>query len=259
MGASTLDLEIRLRRGVPRVEFRLQVDWREMGSSEGVPNLRVRFPLDVHDPAPRYEIPFGSIRRDLVHGEEVPALRWADLSETDGQGVALANSSKYGFSVDGNSLSMTVLRASTEPDPLPDMGEHVVEYALEPHGAGWALSDSVGVGEEVNVPLAPLSCGFHPGELPAAMTAVSVEPANVRLAALKLAQQGRGMILRLYEVEGRDAEACVTLAPGLVADGASAEQVDMMERSVSENSARIDGHAVSVRVPAHGVAIVRVG
>ena len=100
-------------------------------------------------PQARYEIPFGSIRRDLFDGEEVLALRWADLSEADGQGVTLVNSSKYGFSLEGDTLAMTLLRASIDPDPLPDLGEHVIEYALVPHGRGldgWRRH--TGAGEE---------------------------------------------------------------------------------------------------------------
>ena len=103
------------------------MDWREIGHPEqGIPHLKVRFPLAVHDPEPRYEIPFGSIRRDLFDGEEVVALRWVDLSESDGQGVTLVNSSKYGFSLGGDSLNMTLLRASIDPDPLPDLGKHTI-------------------------------------------------------------------------------------------------------------------------------------
>jgi alpha-mannosidase len=99
------ELDVTVRQGASRVEFRLRVDWREMGHPEsGIPHLKVRFPLAVCDPQARYEIPFGSIRRDMAEGQEVPALRWVDLSEQDGQGVTLANSSKYGFSLETEDL-----------------------------------------------------------------------------------------------------------------------------------------------------------
>lgn len=263
IGASTVELEIILRQGLPRVDFRLRVDWREMGDAErGIPNLRVRFPLDVRDPEPRYEIPFGSIRRDLFDGQEVPALRWVDLSEPDGQGVTLANSSKYGFSLDGQSLNMTLLRSSIEPDPLPDMGEHVIEYSLIPHGAGWGVGDSMSVGEETNIPLVALSCGFHAGELPAALSAVMVDDANVRLVALKMAQndsQISGIVLRLVEVAGEATTARVRLAPEFLADSVGAVALDMMERPLEPNSARLEDGVLEVDLPAYGICTVRVG
>ncbi|NLF03167.1 MAG: alpha-mannosidase [Anaerolineales bacterium] len=259
VSASTITLDITVRQGVPRVDFCLSVDWREMGSKEkGTPNLRVRFPLAVEDPAPRYEVPFGSVRRDLAGGEEVPALRWADLSEADGQGVTLVNSSKYGFSLEGTSLAMTLLRASIDPDPLPDLGEHTIEYALIPHTAGWTIGASTAAGEAINIPLAVTSCGFHSGDLPLAKSFARVEDQNVRLAAVKRGQDGASTVLRLFEVAGVETNARVTLAPDLAPDGATAVEVDTLERPRERNTARLDGQTLSVHLPAFGVATIRI-
>jgi alpha-mannosidase len=266
---SKLELDITLRQGSPRIEYRLRVDWREMGSAEeGIPHLRVRFPLALEEPQPRYEIPYGSIRRDLLDGEEVPAQRWADVRATgfmgrNGPGVTLVNSSKYGHSVNGNSLELTLLRASIEPDPLPDLGEHVIEYALLPHGAGWTAGDGMRAGEEMNAPLVVASCGFQEGDLPSALSFVSVEPKNVRLAALKQAQgpvggTPGGVVLRLVEVEGLETEARVALAPELVPEGAAAVEVDTLERPVEGGSARLEEGTLSVTLPAYGIATVRI-
>jgi len=263
VGESILELDITLRQGTPRLDFRLRVDWREMGHSErGIPNLRVRFPLAVEDPAPRYEIPFGSIRRDLFNGEEVPALRWVDLSEADGEGVTLTNSSKYGFSLDGHSLNMTLLRSSIEPDPLPDLGEHVIEYSLVPHTAGWGVGDSMEAGEDANVPLVVLNCGFHSGELPTVLSLVTVEDSNVRLVALKEAQEGSqrpGVVLRLVEVEGKATTSRIRLAPELLTEHANAVALDMMERPLGLNTVRMERDTLVVELPAYGICTVCVG
>ena len=257
---TTIELDITLRHGMPRVEFRLRVDWREMGHAErGIPNLRVRFPLAVDDPSPRYEIPFGSIERNLFDGQEVPAQRWVDLSEDDGQGVALVNSSKYGFSLDGDTLSMTLLRASIDPDPLPDIGEHIIEYALVPHGEGWAIEDSWQAGEEMNIPLVVSSCGFQEGDLPTVLSLAAIENQNVRLAAIKKSQDGEALILRLVEVAGEETTARISLAPTLVRGSATAIEVDTLERPLGTNSARLHGGSLSVTVPAHGISAVRIG
>jgi len=256
---TAIELEITLRQGSPQVEYRLRVDWREMGDIEdGTPNLRVRFPLAVEDPAPRYEIPFGSMRRDLFDGEEVCAQRWADLSEADGQGVALVNSSKYGFSLEGDTLTMTLLRASIDPDPLPDIGEHVIEYALAPHGEGWAISDSVQAGEEINIALVVTSCGFQKGSLPLVQSLVSVEPSNVRLAALKRSQVGEALVARLVEVDGQAVDARIVLAGGLVQGATRAIEVDTLERPLETNGASMADNVVTLTVPAFGISAVRI-
>jgi alpha-mannosidase len=245
--------------GVPRVDFELRVDWREVGSREtGIPHLKVRFPLDLSSSEARYEIPFGAIRRDLFDGEEVPAQRWVDLSERDGQGVTLVNTSKYGFSVEGSTLNMTLLRSSIDPDPLPDQGEHVIRYALVPHGIDWGDGESTRVGEDLNVPLVVSSSDFHTGDLPAVHSLVSVQPANVRLAALKKAEDGQGFVLRLVEVEGANTDAQVHFAPDLVDDGASAVEVDTLERPLEADGAQLASNRLTVHVPAYGILTVKV-
>jgi alpha-mannosidase len=265
--ASTLELEVTLRQGSSRVEYSLHVDWREMGHPErGIPHLRARFSLALQKPEtprglqPRYEIPYGSVLRELVDGEQVPAQRWADLSEAGllgmgGLGVTLVNSSKYGHSVDGNVLELALLRASIDPDPLPDIGEHTIKYALVPHGAGWTIGDCMRAGEEMNVSLVVASCSFHGGELPSAQSFVRVEPANVRLVALKGGQEG-GLVLRLVEVGGRETVARVSLSRTLVPQGAEAVEVDTLERPVEGGSARLEGGTLEVTLPADGIVTV---
>jgi alpha-mannosidase len=260
LNASTLVLDISVRQGVPRVDFRLNVDWREMGDKErGTPNLRVRFPLAVDDAAPRYEVPFGAVRRDLFEGEEVPAQRWADLSERDGQGVTLVNSSKYGFSLEGNVLAMTLLRGSIDPDPLPDLGDHLIEYALVPHGPGWSVSDATHMGEEANAPMVVASCNFQEGRLPSVKSFVELGEGNAHLASIKRAQDGAGTIVRLYQLGSEELEASVTLAPELLPEGTSAVEVDTLERPLEPNRARLHADTLVVHLPAFGIATVRIG
>ncbi len=187
----------------------------------------------------------------------MPAQRWADLSEADGQGVTLVNSSKYGHSLEGDSLNLTLLRASNDPDPLPDLGEHVIEYALVPHGAGWTVGDCLRVGEEMNAPLVVASCGFHDGDLPSVKSFVTVEDTNVRLAALKQGQDG-GIVLRLVEVEGRETEAGVRLARELMPEGGTAFAMDTLERPLEGGSARLERDTLVVKLPAYGIATVQV-
>ncbi len=263
IGETSLSLDISLARGVPRVDFELRVDWREAGSRDGgIPHLKVRFPMDVRNgrqgPLARYEIPFGTIQRDLFAGEEVPAQRWVDLSGEDGVGITLVNTSKYGFNVEGTSLNMTLLRASIDPDPLPDLGDHVIRYALVPHAAGWGEGNGAQAGEDLNVPLVVSSVDFHAGDLPAVASLISVTPQNVRLAALKRAEDGQGMVLRLVEVEGKAGEAQVRVAAGLL-DDAGAAEVDTLEHPVNEDTVRLEGEVLTVSVPAFGITTVKVG
>jgi alpha-mannosidase len=86
---------------------------------------------------------------------------------------------------------------------------------------------------------------------------VAVEPVNVHLATLKQGQDG-GVVLRLIEVEGSETEAQVTLASALVPEGATAVQVDTLERPVKENNAQLEAGTLTVHLPAYGIATVLV-
>ncbi|MDO8686318.1 MAG: glycoside hydrolase family 38 C-terminal domain-containing protein, partial [Clostridiales bacterium] len=77
-----------------------------------------------------YEIQFGSIERPTHWNTsydkskfEVCGHKWADLSE-GAYGVSLLNDGKYGHQAYGNTLGVTLVRASYEPDTNPDEGLH---------------------------------------------------------------------------------------------------------------------------------------
>ena len=112
--------------------------------------------------------------------------------------------------------------------------------------------------EDVNVPLVVTSCDFHEGDLQTVASFVSVAPKNVRLAALKKAQDGDGFVMRLVEVEGKATEATIMLAPELVAETVTATAVDALERPTGASEAVLVGQKLTVSVPAYGISAVRV-
>ena len=89
-----------------------------------------------------------------------------------------------------------------------------------------------------------------------------VDDANIRLVALKMAQddsQTSGIVLRLVEVAGEATTARVRLAPEFLADSVGAVALDMMERPLEPNSARLEDGVLEVDLPAYGICTVRVG
>ena len=172
--------------------------------------------------------------------------------------MTLVNTSKYGFNVEGTSLNMTLLRASIDPDPLPDLGQHTISYGVIPHGPEWAEGEMTQAAEDVNVPLVVTSCDFHEGDLQTVASFVSVSPKNVRLVALKKAQDEDGFIVRLVEVEGKATKTTIVLAPELLAEAATATAVDALERETDAVDVVLAGQKLTVSVPAHSICAVRV-
>ena len=200
---STITQEVRLAAHSRRLDFVTHVDWRERRVL-----LKCAFPVAVHSPQATYEIQFGAISRPTHKSTgwdrarfEVPAQRWADLSEA-GYGVALLNDCKYGYDVQDNVLRLSLLRSPIDPDPEADQGEHDFTYALYPHAGAWQEAGVVRRGLELNVPLLAAPAGKHPGTLPLRQSAVCAAQAQVVVEALKRAEDGDDLVLRVYEAHG---------------------------------------------------------
>lgn len=261
---SRAKLDISVRHGEPRVDYRLTVDWREMGDARtGIPHLRASFPFALREAQARYEIPFGAVARQERRGEEVPAQRWADVTGEGGAGVLLVNSSKYGHRLEGQTLGLTLLRASIDPDPLPDLGDHAIAYGLVPHGDDWRVSDAVAEGERFNLPLVVSSCDLQEGDQPLAHSFLQLQGNGVRLVAAKRSQDGGGTVLRLVEVDGEDARARLEVDARLFPGGLAAAEVDPTERPLVDGEVDVEesaeGAVVTLEIPAGSVTAVRLG
>lgn len=188
--------EIRLCSGSRRLDFATWIDWHE----EHV-LLKVAFPVAMHAPHAAYEIQFGFAERPVHRNTswdwarfEVPAQRWADLSET-GYGVALLNDCKYGYDCHGHVLRLSLLRAPKSPDPDADMGEHRFCYSLLPHRGDLVAGGVVREALALNSPL--LARAAHAPS--AARSYFSMDSAHLVLDTVKQAEDGGGLIVRLYE------------------------------------------------------------
>ncbi len=256
-----------LEAGQPWLEIAVQTRWVEIGTGEkGCPSLLMRFPLALTEAKGLYEIPFGAIQRDLNRGQEVPALRWLDVSGKQGTGrtgatagCAVANDSKYGYSLDGSVLRATLIRSSYEPDPIPEVGDHIIRFALMPHAARPATADLVRLGASFNHPLQVVATDVHKGTLAVADEAMpSVRPDSVVVTSLKRAEAGDGFVVRLQETAGKAVTATVALSAGLLGKIQDVVEVDLLERPVGKSSAAKVAGGFSVKVPGFGIASVKV-
>lgn len=255
---SRISLEVGLNAGSRMVDFRLNTRWVERGTPEtGVPMLRVAFPVNVDKGVPTYEIPFGSQQR-VQSLQEIPALKWADLSgETPQgpQGITLVNDSKYGHSCVDNTLRLTLIRSSYDPDPLPEVTDHEIRFAVVAHQGACDVVAATRAGEEFNSPLAVVSATVQEGELPAEKSFVEVLTPNVFVSAVKKAENSDGMVVRLFEMTGKKTAAKIKIS-GLAKPGAKAVETDVLERPTERNTAKFDGETLSVTVPKFGQTTV---
>jgi len=127
---------------------------------------------------------------------EVPAHRWVDLSEPR-YGVSLLNNGKYGHSVDGNMVGISLLRSPIYPDPYADEGDHEFVYAIYPHRGDWRTG-TVRAANELHCPLR--YCNGHPDAIHSSLLRLS--EGVLALACLKRAEDSNDLLVRLYEPYG---------------------------------------------------------
>jgi len=196
---STLKQTITLTAVSPRLDFANVVEWRERHKF-----LKVEFPVNIRSDHATYEIQFGHLNRpthfntswDLARFE-VSAQRWADVSEP-GFGVALLNDCKYGYSVHGQMLRLSLLRAPVNPDAQADQGAHSFRYALLPHPGTLQEAGVIAEGYRFNVPLL-LSATNSPV---AEQSFFQVSDPAVVIDTVKKAEDSGAIIVRLYESHG---------------------------------------------------------
>ena len=205
--ASDWTQRISLEAGRMQIDFETQVDWHEKHRL-----LKVAFPTGVHADEAINEIQFGYIRRPTHHSRpydadrfEVCNHRYTALCD-ENRGAAVLNDCKYGVSMLGDEIALTLLRASTSPDLHADQGQHRFTYSYYLWDGPFAACDVVRAGYELNLPVTEAEgCAEE-------FSLLSVDAPNVIVETVKAAEDGSGdAIIRLYESKHAACDAVLTL------------------------------------------------
>lgn len=192
-------------------EFSLSTQWNELGSVDHhEPFLKVAFDIAGSNPVATYQVPYATIQKP-IDGAERPASKFADLSG-DGLGAAILNDCKQGYSADGNTLRLSLIRTSYYPDPRPNDRPQHASWIFFPHDGN---GDSPAVAQAAESFNHPLMCtAFHAiggASLPPEQTFLSVNAPNVLITGVKRAQDDGDLIVRFYELVGKPTTATFTL------------------------------------------------
>lgn len=188
-----------------QVEFEVDADWHETYQF-----LKTEFVVDVINDFASYETAFGVHRRPTHYNTtwdvakfEVCGHRFADLSDWS-YGVSILNNCKYGYSIHGNTMHLSLLRSPKSPDPDADMGKHHFKYAFKPH-QGSLGPDTVRAALDFNA----LEYVISPPKRPVDLHIVGITGSpNVVLSAVKRAERDRtsskakSVVVRIYETLG---------------------------------------------------------
>ena len=201
IGNSFIQQIVSLESGSIRLEFDTTVDWQELHRL-----LKVSFPVDVYAEEAINEIQFGYVKRPTHRSRqydkdrfEVCNHRYTALSD-EGHGAAVLNDCKYGVSVKGNSINLTLLRAEGSPVLAGDAGVHHFVYAFTAWEGSFLESPVVRQGYELNITPVLVS-----GKKSSYSFFQITGAENCILDTVKPAEDGSGdLILRLYESKHAD-------------------------------------------------------
>ena len=256
--ALPIQTSISLIPGIARVEIHTEVD--NLAQDH---RLRVHFPApfrvqsvdcDGHfeivqrppSPTPDGNLPYPDQTWSEQPRTEMPQLAFSDIS--DGKdSLLIANRGLPEVAVlptskDGHEVALTLLRCvgwlsredlSTRkghagpdmPTPAAQMpGRHAFDYAILPHSASDTIS-AYHAAYAFNTAFRSARTSLHSGPLPASGSMVEVTPREFVVSAVKIAEDGSGLVVRGYNISSQSLK--VTIKPWKTFSKAS--QVNLLE------------------------------
>lgn len=239
--------------GGNRIEIDNAIDWKTEAAA-----LKATFPLTASNPLATYNWEVGTIQRGNNDEKkfEVASHQWLDLSDANG-GVTILSDCKYGSDKpDDHTLRLTLLYTpglgdgngrAYDDQTSQDWGHHHFVYGLASHDGDWRSEGTDWQALRLSQPLIAFVSPKHDGALGRNFSLLRVSNPRVRVLALKKAEEGDEVVVRLVEVDGkRVKDVRMAFAAPVVA----AREVDGQER-VKGKARIVDGRLVTSFTPYH--------
>jgi len=190
-----------------RVEFVNAIDWNTRES-----NLKASFPLAASNQMATYNWDIGTIERPSAEPKkfEVPSHQWIDLTDMNGEfGATILTDCKNGSDKpNDHTIRLTLIRTpgtrgGYADQGTQDIGHHEFVYGIAGHAADWRQSQTDWQAQRLNDPLIAFEAPRHTGALGRQFSLLKVSNPRIRVLALKKAERGDEIIVRLVEVDGK--------------------------------------------------------
>lgn len=181
--------------------------------------MKLCFETALQEPSVTYSMPYGFIEKE-ANSQEEPSHAWTDIHDRNGVGLGIINDCKYSFCACGNDLRMMTARESAYLDHFGqkyrdgemqflDKGEQEFCYEIVPHTEN-INSYLFKRSELLNTPLSVQQETHHDGTLPEVFSALNIDKDNIVVTAVKSAEDGDGIILRIVECAGERTKAKIS-------------------------------------------------
>jgi len=198
------------------IELRFVIDWHEREQI-----LKLEVPTALASPRICAKVP-GAIMQRTANGEEEPYQDWVavqgDLNGAQ-HTVALLNAQTYSYDCLGGLLRTVLVRSAPyarhNPAQVPANDNNAWQDQGRQERRFWIVAARAGAADinldrralELQTPAEYVIDSAHPGHLPREQSLFEVQPASVEVTALKRAEAGNGVIVRLQERAGKHTSA----------------------------------------------------
>ncbi|HEY3379915.1 MAG TPA: glycoside hydrolase family 38 C-terminal domain-containing protein [Armatimonadota bacterium] len=220
--SSDILLDIISYKDLDAVEVRVRVNWQQQAQM-----LKLELPTTLRAVRTLARAA-GAVVVRTPSGVEEPCQDWVALEGRVAGAVytvGMVNASTASYDCLDGQLRMTLLRAAPyaqhDPVKLPegsvnpylDQGWQERRFWIVRNAGAYAESNLDRQAASLLTPAEYVLDSAHPGTLPWSAETFSVTPDSVTVTALKAAEAGDGLILRLQEMSGVASEITVTVPP----------------------------------------------
>ncbi len=190
-----------------RMEIANAIDWNTKES-----NLKATFPLAASNQMATYNWDIGTIERPTAEPKkfEVPSHQWIDLTDMSGEfGATILTDCKNGSDKpNDHTIRLTLIRTpgtrgGYADQGTQDIGHHEFVYGIAGHAGDWRQGQTDWQAQRLNDPLIAFEASSHPGALGREFSLLKVSNPRIRVLAMKKAEQGDELIVRLVELDGK--------------------------------------------------------
>ncbi len=281
-GVAELVVEIVLYDDLPWIDLVYDIDKLSVAEPESV---YIAFPLALDRPTPRYEVAGAIVeaeREQLVYATRdfYPLQHWVDVSDA-ARGVTIASPDAYMVHLGGFTNHKYLPHMPMEQPlvvgwpinnhwftnfKLSQAGWMRFRYRLLPHDAPFDPVQATRFGAEAAVeplvgPVWDRPAGleerafpFGP-HLPPQASLLTVEPPNVHLVGMKMAEDDKGAMLRLQELAGRATSFHLRFPLSRLK---SAQVVNLMEEAEAAGALKVSQASVTGHIGPRRLQSIRV-
>ncbi|HEV2276443.1 MAG TPA: glycosyl hydrolase-related protein, partial [Acidobacteriaceae bacterium] len=251
--------QITLYRDLRKIDIEDTIDWKPGRYME----IQQVFPLDLTGAEVRNGVPFGSAAAgDMMPDagprshDEVPMAVWKGwrqiqswISASSPDSTITISADHQLFTVDDHAIRADMIRGTSfnqlktfqDGRPVavqqPRAGRYVFRYSISSAEGNWEKAQAWRRGMEWNTPLIGVVSEdeLSPKSLPAERSFLSVQGATLVVSALKKADRGDGLVMRLFNETGESSDTQIHFLDQAV----SFQKVNLLEEPLSTATERL--------------------